>query len=130
MARARSTGVSAAGTVGTTTLDVYGDPSRVTDALIDRYFELTTRAGNRDALVARFEQTKSGPLAARVGEVTAPTLILWGSEDRLIPRESGGRFAREIRGSRLVMLDGLGHVPHEEDPAASLAPVLAFLRER
>ena len=107
--------------------DVYGDPTRVTPDLVDRYFDLATRAGNRAALVARFDQTKPGSLADRVPEIQVPTLILWGGKDRLIPLEFGERFARDIHGSRLVVFDALGHVPHEEDPARTVAAVLPFM---
>ena len=107
--------------------DVYGDPSRVTPDLVDRYFDLATRAGNRAALVARFDQTTPGSLAERVPEIQVPTLILWGGKDRLIPLENGARFARDIPGSQLVVFDTLGHVPHEEDPARTVAAVLSFL---
>ena len=108
--------------------DVYGDPSRVTPDLVDRYFDLATRTGNRAALVARFDQTQPGSLAERVPEIQVPTLILWGGRDRLIPLEFGERFARDIPDSRLVVFDTLGHVPHEEDPARTLAAVLPFLQ--
>ena len=40
--------------------NVYGDPSRVTPELVDRYYELTLREGNRAALVERFSQFKGG----------------------------------------------------------------------
>ena len=106
--------------------DVYGDPSKVTPALVDRYFDLATRAGNRAALVARFEQTQPGQLAGWVPELRLPTLILWGRKDRLIPLENGERFTREIPGSRLIVFDDLGHVPQEEDPERTVAPVLQF----
>lgn len=107
--------------------NVYGDPSRVTPGLVDRYFDLATREGNRQALVARFDQTQPGALAAGVREIRVPTLILWGGQDRLIPLELGQRFAREIPGSRLVVFDGLGHVPQEEDPARTVEAVQTFL---
>ena len=110
--------------------DVYGDPSKVTPALVDRYFDLATRGGNRAALVARFEQTQPGQLAGRVPELRLPTLILWGRKDRLIPLENGERFTREIPGSRLIVFDDLGHVPQEEDPDGTVAPVLQFLEVR
>lgn len=110
--------------------DVYGDPSRVTPALVDRYFDLATRAGNRDALVARFEQTQPGRLVERVPDLRVPTLVLWGGKDRLIPVENGERFVREIPGSRLVVFDSLGHVPQEEDADATVVPVLQFLQAR
>ena len=108
--------------------DVYGDPTKVTPDLVDRYFDLASRAGNRAALVARFDQTKPGSLAERVPEIQVPTLILWGSKDRLIPLEFGERFARDIHGSRLVVFDSLGHVPHEEDPARTVGAVLPFIQ--
>ncbi len=109
--------------------NVYGDPTRVTDALVDRYFELTLREGNRAALGERMRQMGRGGEAARIAGLTLPTLILWGGRDRLIPPEVGRRFERDIAGSRLVLFDSLGHVPHEEDPARTVAAVLAFLAE-
>lgn len=107
--------------------NVFGDPSKVTPELVDRYFELTTRAGNRQALAERFRQTQPGALSQRVPEIAVPTLILWGGRDRLIPPEQGERFAREIRGSRVVRFDDLGHVPQEEDPARTVEALKEFL---
>ena len=95
--------------------------------LVDRYFELTLREGNRRALVQRLRQREHGADAGRVARITQPTLILWGAEDRLIPPAVGEDFARRIAGSRLVVLPGLGHVPHEEDPRRSFAPLRDFL---
>jgi pimeloyl-ACP methyl ester carboxylesterase len=107
--------------------DVYGDPSRVTPDLVDRYFELTLREGNRRALVERMALMVPGEHAERIATLRLPTLILWGGRDRLIPPAWGERFAREIPGSRLQVFPGLGHVPQEEDPAATAAAVQAFL---
>jgi pimeloyl-ACP methyl ester carboxylesterase len=106
---------------------VWGDPDAVTPALVDRHFELTLREGNRRALVQRLQQLQLGADAERIAEVAAPTLLLWGGTDRLVPPSVGEDFARRIAGSRLVVLDGLGHVPHEEDPARTLAEVQRFL---
>ena len=107
--------------------NVYADPGRVTPELVDRYFELTLRAGNRHALAERFRQTQPGPLSDRVGELRVPTLILWGLEDRLIPPALGTQFEAAIPGSRLVQFEGLGHVPHEEGPVETAAVVREFL---
>ncbi len=107
--------------------NVYGDPSKVTPELVDRYFDLTTRQGNRKALVERFEQTQPGALAERVHELELPTLIIWGGKDRLIPPELARRFQREIAGSELVLFPELGHVPQEEGPAETAAAVEKFL---
>ncbi|MFX5994773.1 alpha/beta hydrolase, partial [Acinetobacter baumannii] len=65
--------------------NVYGDPGKVTPALVDRYYELTLRAGNRQALGERFRQSPGGQYAAQIPSVKQPTLILWGGQDHLIP---------------------------------------------
>ncbi len=106
---------------------VYGDPSRVSESLIDRYYELMLREGNRKALARRFEQLRPGADSALIATLKIPTLVLWGGRDRIYPPENGLAFARDIAGSRLVLFDELGHVPHEEDPARSVAELRRFL---
>ena len=66
----------------------------------------------------------------RLHQLRVPTMVLSGARDRWILPANGERMAREIPGARIIMLDGLGHVPMEEDPARSVAPVAAFLREQ
>ena len=122
------------GVVEASVRDVYGDPARVTPLLVDRYFELTLREGNRRALVQRF-QAQARDLqrvdanVARIRSLKLPTLVIWGGRDRLIPPAMAQRFGADIAGSRVVVFDALGHVPHEEDPAATAAAVLAFWNE-
>lgn len=106
---------------------VYGDPARVTTDTVDRYYELALRAGNRRALVQRLRQADNTDRSDRIRAIAQPTLILWGGRDRLIPAEHGERFARDIRASRYVRFDDLGHVPQEEDPARTVAEVKRFL---
>lgn len=106
---------------------VYGDPAKVDGALVDRYFEMALREGNREALGRRMDQRTPGKFAALLPKITQPTLILWGARDRLIPLAAARVFAQGIPGSRLVTFNTLGHVPQEEDPQATLAPVRAFL---
>ena len=107
--------------------NVYGDPSKVSDELIDRYYELTLRAGNREALRQRFIQAEAGQGFTRIAELKVPTLIIWGGRDELIPPDNAERFNRDIQGSRLVLFDDLGHVPQEEDPARTVAVLMGFL---
>ena len=108
--------------------NVYGDPSLVQPALIDRYYDLTLRAGNRNALGYRLDQGYVSD-EAKIKSLKLPTLILWGAKDRLIPPESGQNFARDIAGSKLVMFEALGHVPHEENAQMTLAEVQKFLQK-
>jgi pimeloyl-ACP methyl ester carboxylesterase len=107
--------------------DVYGDPSRVTAALVDRYFELLTREGNRHALNVRLAQIDTDLAPDRIKTLHVPTLILWGARDRLIPPVNAQKFHADIAGSQLVVFPGLGHVPHEEDATTTVAPVRTFL---
>lgn len=107
--------------------DAYGDPARVTPRLVDLYDDLLLRAGNREATRRRFAAGDEDGMSARLGEIRAPTLILWGSRDRWILPAYAQRFHAAIAGSQLVVLDGLGHVPMEEDPARSVAAVRRFL---
>lgn len=109
--------------------NVYGNPDLVDEALIDRYYELTLRDGNRQALRQRFAQVPAGEGHARIAELKVPTLILWGGRDGLIPPDNAERFRRDIAGSQLVLLDDLGHVPQEEDPQRTVAAVRDFLAE-
>ena len=108
--------------------DTYGDPARVTDAQIDLYEDLLLRAGNREATRARFAGFVEDGAHSRLPELHTPTLILWGSRDRWILPKYGERLHAAIPGSELVVLDGVGHVSMEEDPARSVAAVRAFLR--
>jgi len=108
-------------------VSVYGDPAKVTDALVDRYYELTLREGNRRALTQRIQQIVNGEHAERIATLKQPTLILWGGRDRLVPPAVGRQFQQQIAGSQLVVFDELGHVPQEEDPQRTLVPVKAFL---
>jgi pimeloyl-ACP methyl ester carboxylesterase len=107
--------------------NVYGDPGKVTPDLVDRYFELTLRAGNRRALAKRFEQVPAGTHADRIAALKVPTLILWGGRDRLIPPADAENFHHDIAGSCLIVFDRLGHVPQEEDPGATVAAARQFL---
>ncbi len=110
--------------------NVYADPTRIKPELVDRYFELTLREGNRRALRHRMQDVVAGEGAERIGQLQQPTLILWGRQDKLIPPAVGQEFQRLIKGSQLVVLDNLGHAPQEEDPVRSVAPVKVFLGVR
>ncbi len=106
----------------------YGDPARVTPELVERYYELALRPGNRAAFGARtalpFED-----LTAGLRQLNMPTLILWGAKDRLIPVSDAQRFATDIRGATVRVYDDLGHVPMEEDGERTVADAQAFLEQ-
>ena len=101
----------------------------VTDAMVDRYWHLLRYPGNRQAAGDQFTSDRKD-LSGRLGEIDAPTLILWGEEDALIPVSSGAKFAEAMPNARLVTYDGVGHLPMEEVPDAVAADIGRFLREQ
>jgi pimeloyl-ACP methyl ester carboxylesterase len=105
----------------------YGDPARLTEATLDRYRDMMLAPGVRRAMLARMEQVMLEPPEPSLRRIAAPTLLLWGEKDGLIPFGNAQDYLRAIAGSRLVSFPDLGHVPQEEAPEQSLAPVLAFM---
>ena len=108
--------------------NVYFDSSKVTDLVVERYFNLTLRAGNRKAFVDRLKTPKDTSTYNNIKYIQQPTLILWGSQDLLIPVENAYKFQEDLPNNTLVILENTGHTPMEESPLESLAPVLNFLK--
>lgn len=112
--------------------NVYGDPSKVTPQLIDRYFELSLRPGNRAAFIDRMSKFRKSGLDEnykRIPSITIPTLIIWGEKDLLIPVSVAERFHNDLPHNNLVLFTDLGHTPMEEDPINTVKPVLNFIAE-
>jgi pimeloyl-ACP methyl ester carboxylesterase len=63
----------------------------------------------------------------RLQEISVPTLMVHGTEDRLVSVENARRLARAIPGAELVVLEGAGHVYHSEQAEESDAAVMDFL---
>ncbi|MDB4873824.1 MAG: alpha/beta hydrolase [Gemmatimonadetes bacterium] len=106
---------------------VYGDPSRLTNAVVDRYSAMVRRTGNRGAMVARITGPSDPNLADRLGELKLPVLIQWGQLDQWIPLSDAHGFQRGIVGAELRVYPGAGHVPMEEIPEATARDAGAFL---
>lgn len=106
---------------------VFGDPSHATKEKVDRYFELNLRVGNRRALFQRMDQAQFGSNSALIHRVQQPTLVMWGEKDEMISPDQGNLFCRDIPHCQLKTFPGLGHLPQEEDPQATLKVFLAFL---
>ena len=107
-------------------LDVYGDDSKVTEALVQRYYDLTCRTGNRAAFIARAHAFHEVEFE-RIKQVKTPTLIQWGADDLWIPVEEARRFDADFRNSELIVYKGVGHVPMEEIPERTAHDAKSFL---
>jgi hypothetical protein len=112
--------------------NVYADKSKVTETLVDRYFELSLREGNRRAFIDRMSEFRNKGIlnvkTSQIKNLLMPTLIIWGDKDFLIPLEVGEKFHADLPNDTLVVFKNLGHTPMEEDAAKTVAVVKDFLK--
>jgi pimeloyl-ACP methyl ester carboxylesterase len=99
----------------------------IDDGMIAGYWDFARMQGTREATLRRFQLPHDDFVARNAGRIAAPTLILWGEEDRLIPLEAGRRYAHAIRAAKLIVYPATGHLPQEEVPDKSAADVRNFL---
>lgn len=64
-----------------------------------------------------------------LGAITAPTVVLWGADDRLFPAVLAGVFAAQVAGARSELIAGAGHFPQIDRPEATLAAIRAALAD-
>jgi pimeloyl-ACP methyl ester carboxylesterase len=87
------------------------------------------RGSGKPGFLPALDALTDYPIRDRLGEIACPTLIVWGSEDRLVPARDADEFARLIPNSRKVVWPETGHVAMLERPAAFNALIEAFLAE-
>jgi pimeloyl-ACP methyl ester carboxylesterase len=109
-------------------LDVYKNDQLVTEKLIDRYFELSLREGNRTAFVKRMSQLNEKLVVSDLKNITVPVLIQWGKDDRWIPLANAFEFQKLIPNAELIIYDS-GHVPMEENPMETVKDYMIFLNK-
>ena len=68
-------------------------------------------------------------LKKRIHRITAPTLLVWGADDGIVPNAYAAEFHRLIPSSRLLVLEGCGHIPQEERPDGFFSSLIPFLKE-
>ena len=105
---------------------VYAQDDRINDELIDRYYLLLRRRGNRIALLERLQAPASQP-PGNLSEVDHPTLIIWGDQDQWIPLEVAYRFDDRLPNAELIIIENAGHVPMEERPQETAEIAAEFL---
>jgi len=81
----------------------------------------------RSAMIARLEQSVLQDPVPILARITAPTLLVWGDRDAMIPIANADDYLRVIPGARLVRLPDVGHLPQEEAAQPSGQAILQFL---
>jgi pimeloyl-ACP methyl ester carboxylesterase len=68
-------------------------------------------------------------MQAALAEVAGiPSLLIWGSKDRVVDIQSAEPLAKELGGARVAVIEGAGHLPYEECPAEFSQVLREFLR--
>lgn len=107
---------------------VLSTPELLDERAVDVYWDRLGRDGGREAAYAMLQQmTRLEPLRERLPKVQAPTLVVWGDRDALMPVDTGERLAKLVPGARLVVVEGCGHAVPEERPEALVELVRGFL---
>jgi 3-oxoadipate enol-lactonase len=109
--------------------------TRITNAFSDavdpvmRDYFIDQIGGNDKAAYVRAAHCAHGvALCERLGEITAPTLVVIGDQDRVTPPMLSEQLAARIRGARLARIAGAGHISNIERPHEFNRVVLEFLR--
>jgi dienelactone hydrolase len=106
---------------------IFVDQTKITDKLVTRFHDLTICEGNRKAALSIFKN-KMPNQTDKIKNIKAPTLIIWGENDELISVDNAYLFQKDIKGSRLEIIQHTGHTPMEEKPAKTAELINSFIK--
>ncbi len=105
----------------------YADPGLMTEQTLSRYHDMLLAPGVRDSMHERMQQSMSIDPRATLGSIHVPTLILWGDQDRFIPKSNLGEYEREMPTAHAQVFENTGHLIQEENAEASVTSFLSFI---
>jgi pimeloyl-ACP methyl ester carboxylesterase len=108
----------------------FHDASALNEALVNRYFDVLRAPGVRGAILDRSNQTIYTDPVPRLKSIKAPTLLIWGEQDQMIPMTNAQSYANVLLNSTTALLPNLGHLLQEEQPEKGLEVVIKFLDEK
>jgi haloalkane dehalogenase len=106
--------------------------SGIDERAADEYWKaFSTAAGRRGMLelYRSFDLHELEPYQERLAGLGVPTLILWGEQDEYLPRDYASRFASQIPGAKLVLLNEARHFLFEDEPQRCADELIDFLRQ-
>jgi pimeloyl-ACP methyl ester carboxylesterase len=110
--------------------EIVYDHSLLTPAIIERSVQNRKRPGLIRAVMAtaRSLPTWEQGFALRIGEISRPTLVIWGEHDKVFPPEVGRELHTTIKSSAFALVPKAGHIPQWEQPEAVNSLLLSFLK--
>ena len=111
--------------------EIFGDKSKATDKIKDRYFELAMREGNKSSYVDVFTEMRklcgNKNLSAGIKDLNPPTLVMWGTKDIWVPFKYFESWKKELPTAKFIQYEGAGHTPMEEIPDETARDADLFL---
>lgn len=108
--------------------ELFYDPERHMRASdLDRAHQQLSERGGARAMVRLSRSARRNHLGDRIGQVRAPTLLIWGRQDIVTPPEAAEQFASVLPDARIAWFDACGHAPMMEHPQSFATELLEFV---
>jgi len=107
----------------------YSDPGKVTEADVDQYYAPVALPDYGRALRGALRQFHFDGLEGRLDRIAAPTVVLWGEEDRWVPLRLGRALASGVTRSAFLSVPRAGHSVQEEAPDEVNHLLIRFLKD-
>lgn len=98
------------------TIDTFYDPAVATKELVDDIFETVNNRNKAIRIVATAKSAVRHNLGDKLHAIKAPTLLIWGEDDKVTPPFVGEKFNELIENSELHWVAKCGHAPMMEHP--------------
>jgi len=100
----------------------------VEDKIVNGFVERMRLPNAKLAFMSTVLGLKNSELiTTKLPSISVPTLIIWGSNDPVIPIDYADDFISSIQDCRFFRMDGCGHTPYVQDPSLFASKVLEFL---
>lgn len=108
-------------------MDMAFDPSVVTEKTVRDFVNRMRLPNAKYAFMSTLLGMRDGPkLSDRLSKILAPTLLIWGDKDSMIPLQYSTEYTK-IPGSSLIVMNDCGHTPYVENPVVFNQAILKFL---
>jgi len=108
-----------------------GSGDEIPEEIINGFIERMKLPNAKLAFMSTILGLKNSKLvSSKLESIIAPTLIIWGVDDPVIPIENSKIFISKIQDSQLFKMESCGHTPYVQDPHTFSSKVLEFLMDQ
>lgn len=109
--------------------DTFYDPATATKELVDEIYDIVNDRSKGIRIVITAKSAVRNNLAEHISEINAPSLLIWGRNDKVTPAFVGEKFHELLPNSRLEFIDKCGHAPMMERPEEFNEILAGFLAD-